>query len=110
MENKNMEEIIFTIIANAGSAKSLIYEAIDFAKNGDFEKANEKLDESNVFLLKAHEIQTEIITDEVNGNHMEVTMLFVHAQDHISAAIELKTLAEIIINLYTRINKLEGRQ
>ena len=108
MENKNMEEIIFTIIANAGNTKGLIYEAIDIAKDGDIEEAKKKLEESDEFLNKAHQIQTEIITNEVNGDHMDVTMLFVHAQDHISSAIELRTLAEVIIDLYARIKDVKG--
>lgn len=39
MENKNMEEIIFTIIANAGNAKGLIYEAIELSKDSHIEEA-----------------------------------------------------------------------
>ena len=110
MENKNMEEIIFTIIANAGNTKGLIYEAIDIAKDGDIDEAKKKLEESDEFLNKAHQIQTEIITNEVNGDHMDVTMLFVHAQDHISSAIELRTLAEVIIDLYARIKAVKGEE
>ena len=108
MENKSMEEIIFTIIANAGNTKGLIYEAIELAKIGHIEEAIKKLEESDEFLNKAHQIQTEIITNEINGDHMDVTMLFVHAQDHISSAIELRSLAEVIIDLYARIKTEKG--
>lgn len=41
---------------------------------------------------------------------MDVTMLFVHAQDHISSAIELRSLAEVIIDLYDRINNVQGEE
>lgn len=100
-----MEEIIFNLIANSGSAKSKVYEAIESAENGDFEKAESDLREANDFINKAHDTQSQLIAQELNGDKVEISLLFVHAQDHISTAIELKNLAEYIIRMYKKINK-----
>lgn len=107
MKDLNMEEIIFTIIASAGEAKSFVYEAIEYGQDGDFDKANESLEKANEAILKAHGIQSDLITREVNGEKIDVSMLFVHSQDHISSAIELKNLASYLINMLKRIDKLE---
>ncbi|WP_328751573.1 PTS lactose/cellobiose transporter subunit IIA [Facklamia lactis] len=105
-----MEEIIFEIIANGGNAKSLAYEAIMESENGHFEKAEALLKEADESLKLAHNTQTQLITDEVNGKHIQVSVLFVHAQDHLMSAIEVRSLAERFIHLNQRLAKLENRE
>lgn len=102
-----MEEIIFTIIASAGEAKSFVYEAIEYGQDGEFKEADKSLEKANEAILRAHGIQSDLITREVNGEKIDISMLFVHGQDHISAAIELKNLATYLINILKRIDKLE---
>ena len=59
-----MEMIIFEIISNGGTAKGLSYEAIASAEEGNFEKADELLKEADEYLVKAHQIQTDLIQSE----------------------------------------------
>ncbi|MDB1934540.1 PTS lactose/cellobiose transporter subunit IIA [Clostridium tertium] len=103
---ENMEVIIFEIISQGGTAKGLAYEALAAAEEGDFDKAEELLKEANVCLGEAHKIQTDIIQAEARGEKTEVSVLFVHAQDHLMTAIEAKTLIEHIIKLH---KKIEGK-
>ena len=63
-----MEMIIFEIISNGGTAKGLSYEAIASAEEGNFEKADELLKEADEYLVKAHQIQTDLIQSEAAGN------------------------------------------
>lgn len=104
-----MEEIVFNIIANGGDAKSLSYEAILEAENGNYDRAEELLIEADEALKIAHNTQTKIITDEVNGKHIDVSVLFVHAQDHLMTAMEVRTLAERFIFLNKKIDRLIDR-
>ena len=104
-----MEEIVFNIIANGGDAKSLSYEAILEAENGNYDRAEELLIEADEVLKIAHNTQTKIITDEVNGKHIDVSVLFVHAQDHLMTAMEVRTLAERFIFLNKKIDRLIDR-
>lgn len=99
----NMEVIILEIISQGGTAKGLAYEALEAAENGDFKKAEELLKESDECLREAHKIQTEIIQAEARGEKTEVSVLFVHAQDHLMTAIEAKTLIEHIIKLHKKL-------
>lgn len=106
---KDIESIVFEIISNGGNAKGLIYEAISCSEIGDFKEADALLEEADVYLTKAHKIQTELIQQEASGNHNEVTILFVHAQDHLMSAMEVKTMAEKLIRINKRIYDLEQK-
>ena len=102
-----MEDIIFSIIPYGGDAKALAYEAIEASDLGDFDKAQSLLDEADESLKVAHNTQTEMLTEEVNGNNKEVSLLLVRAQDHLMTAIEVRSLAERFIAINKRISRLE---
>lgn len=109
MDKEKLEIIVFEIVNSAGAAKGLAYEALKEASKGNYEKTEELLKEADKMLLEAHNIQTEIIQNEINGENLEVSVLFVHAQDHLMTAIESKSLIENMIEMYKKINKLEGK-
>lgn len=93
-------EAIMGLIVNGGNARSLAMQAIYAAKKYNFEEAAKKLEECNDFLLQAHHGQTELLTKEASGERTEVTLLMVHAQDHLMNAITVKDLATEIVDLY----------
>ncbi|EAG9877164.1 PTS lactose/cellobiose transporter subunit IIA, partial [Listeria monocytogenes] len=51
-------------------------------------------------LLEAHHSQTSLIQGEARGEKAEVSLLLVHAQDHLMNAITFKDLAKEIVDLY----------
>ena len=101
--------IVFEIIGNGGNAKGLVYEAIAESEKGNFDKAEELLKEADEYLLKAHNIQTDLIQKEAAGEHLTVNVVFVHAQDHLMTAMEVRTLAENIIKMNKRLSALEAK-
>lgn len=102
----DMEVIIFELISRGGTAKGLAYEALAEAEKGDYIKAEELLKEADKELLEVHKIQTGLIQSEAAGEKNEVSILFVHAQDHLMTAIEAKNLIECIIRMHKKIDKL----
>ena len=52
-----------------------------------------------------HRIQTDLIQEEARGNHAEISLLLVHAQDHLMNAITVKELAEEFITLHKRVEE-----
>ncbi|MFC6315336.1 PTS lactose/cellobiose transporter subunit IIA [Lapidilactobacillus achengensis] len=91
----------FNLISLAGSAKSSAYEAIEVAQKGDYQRAKELLKDADDILGKTHDIQVEDIQNLVDGKEVDpVNLIDVHAQDHVMSAIEVRNLAEIIINMY----------
>ena len=106
-EQKEQETLMAAmgLIANGGNAKSLAFEAIRLAKKGDIEGAREKLKESDKSLLEAHNSQTSLLTKEAQGDHMHVTLLVVHSQDHLMNAITFRDLAGEMVDLYEKLYK-----
>ena len=106
-EQKEQETLMAAmgLIANGGNAKSLAFEAIRLAKKGDIEGARAKLKESDKSLLEAHNSQTGMLTREAQGDHMHVTLLVVHSQDHLMNAITFRDLAGEMVDLYEKLYK-----
>ena len=104
-EQKEQETLMAAmgLIANGGNAKSLAFEAIRLAKKGDIEGARAKLKESDKSLLEAHNSQTGMLTREAQGDHMHVTLLVVHSQDHLMNAITFRDLAGEMVDIYEKL-------
>lgn len=87
-------EIAFEIILHAGNAKNDALEAMKEARLGRFAEARQKLDEANEELTESHKIQTDLLQGEAKGQRTEMSLILVHAQDHLSTAIFAIDLAE----------------
>jgi len=95
----NLEEIVFTIISHAGTAKSMCFEALHLARKGEFEKAQELMDEAKKELNETHDIQNSMIHKEACGEKQEVSLLLIHAEDHLMNAMLAKDLIEELIQM-----------
>ena len=103
MDEQNLEAIM-GLIMYGGNAKSDSMEALAAAKEGDFELADQKIKDAEASLVEAHHSQTGLLTQESQGNHMTVTLLTVHSQDHLMTSIAFTDLAKEIIDVYRRLN------
>lgn len=101
---ENLEQVAFSLIVHSGDGRSYAFEAIRAAKEKDFEKAEELLKLSSGEFEKAHHVQTELLTVEAEGNSSVITLLLVHAQDHLMTGITVKQLAEEIIDMRKEMN------
>lgn len=99
------EMIAFGLIAQAGDARSKAYEALAAAKKGDFEQAEELIAQAEASVLEAHRIQTSLLAKEANGDHTEVNVMLVHAQDHLMTAILAKELIAEMIEMYQAMSE-----
>lgn len=97
----------FHLILHGGNARSCSMEAIDCAKRGEFTEAEAKLQEALEELKEAHRVQTDLIQKEAGGEKTEVTLLMVHAQDHLMNAITVKELASEFVELYKKMSVTE---
>lgn len=97
----------FQIISEAGDARSKALEAIDKAAEYQFEEAEDLLKSATECMNKAHQIQTDLIVKEINGQPVDTHILMIHSQDHFAMATESIDMAKVIIALYKKINKLE---
>lgn len=100
-----MEEIIMNLIIHSGEVRSYSMEAMQFAKKGNISKAKELIEKAEVELSKAHKVQTSLIQKEAGGEKTEVSLLMVHAQDHLMTSMTLKSLAVEIIDIHEQLHK-----
>lgn len=104
-----LEQIAFTIIVHAGNARSLCFEALNMAREKKFTKANEALKKVKLELLEAHHIQTNMLQKEASGEQQQVSLLMLHAQDHLMCAMLAKDMAEQMIPLYEMQAELQQK-
>lgn len=105
-----MEEILFGLIVNSGEARSMAFEALTYARQGNFEKAKELLKEADKKSIEAHHIQTDLIQREAQGENLTVNILMVHAQDHLMTSLLAKELINEIIYLHEKVDSLKEKQ
>ena len=95
--------VSFEIVAAAGQARSLAFEALKAAKECDFTRADDLLKQSEEAFLEAHRQQTELLSREASGDHTPVDVLLVHAQDHLMTAMLAHELIAEIVDLRREI-------
>jgi PTS system cellobiose-specific IIA component len=105
----NNYEVIFNIILHAGNANSKYLLAIEDARMEKFDDALKNFNEAEEELHLAHRSQTAMVQDEARGKKVELSLLLVHAQDHLTMATTSKVQAEEFIHLYKVIHTLKER-
>ena len=93
-------EMAMQLIAGAGDSRSYSMEAISNAREGNFTEARACIEKAKEGMVRTHEVQTELIRGEMLGTKTEITLLMVHAQDHLTAAMLMRDMAEEFIHLY----------
>ncbi|WP_088014863.1 PTS lactose/cellobiose transporter subunit IIA [Gottfriedia acidiceleris] len=100
-----IEQTAFQLILHAGNAKSSLMESMQAAREGNLEEANSKIEEAKVELNLAHQAQTSLIQGEARGENVELSILLIHAQDHLMNALTMRDLVTEIIFLHEKLNK-----
>ena len=105
MDILSMDQVVMELVVNGGHARSKSMEAIKAARKGEIEFAKEKIKEANEALNKAHNFQTSLIQKEAAGEKVEISLLMVHAQDHLMNAMTVRDLAKEMISMYEEFRK-----
>ncbi|WP_145475683.1 PTS N,N'-diacetylchitobiose transporter subunit IIA [Yersinia similis] len=98
-----LEDVVMGLIINAGQARSLAYNALKQAKAGDFAQADELMAQSRKALNEAHLVQTQLIEADQGEGKTKVTLVLVHAQDHLMNAMLARELITELIELHQKI-------
>lgn len=98
----DLEGAVMSIIVNAGEARSLCMSALQNARNGDFSAAQALLADSDHYTKAAHRIQTQLIGEDEGQGKLPMTLIMVHAQDHLMNAILARELINEMVILYQR--------
>ncbi len=107
MDNEQSQLVAFTIISYSGAARALVHEAMDAMRQGDFELADQKMQEADEQLVQAHQAQTDLLHQFANGVEIEIQIIMVHAQDHLMTTMTLKEIAQEQKALCQQIQELK---
>lgn len=102
MDRVEANMIGFEIVAFAGEARTSLLEAINAARDGEYDKAEELIKEADESIKEAHNTQTQMLAQEARGEAVEVGFIMVHGQDHLMTTILLRDLVKHMIELYKR--------
>ena len=102
---EGLELTCFQIISSVGMARSFVIEAIQEAKAGNFEAAEQKINEGNENFTTGHHAHAQLIQQEASGEVTQMTLLLTHAEDQLMSAEAFKILAQEFIDLYKEIKK-----
>ncbi len=91
------------IIAHGGEGKSLAMMAIQKAREGNFAEAEELLKKSHESIVKCHQSHSELLFYDAEHQDLQLSMLLVHAADHLTSADMAEAMAEEIILLYKEV-------
>ena len=89
-EAEELEEVVMGLIINSGQARSLAYA-------GDFAAAKAMMDQSRMALNEAHLVQTKLIEGDAGEGKMKVSLVLVHAQDHLMTSMLARELITELI-------------
>ncbi|MNS10914.1 N,N'-diacetylchitobiose-specific phosphotransferase enzyme IIA component [compost metagenome] len=100
----DLEEQVMELIINSGNARSLAYMALACAKCGEISQAEEKMQEARDALNGAHLVQTKLIEQDQGEGKTKMTLIMVHAQDHLMTSMLARELISEMIELYKRLS------
>ena len=102
-EQMELEEQVMGIIINSGEARSCAYQALSLAKQGDFAGAEAKMELAREAANAAHLVQTKLIEADMGEGKTTMTLIMVHAQDHLMTSMLARELVKEIIELHKKI-------
>lgn len=102
---ENLEQIIMSLIMYGGDARAKSLSALEAVRDKKFAEAKQLLDSANENINLAHSIQTGLIQSEIRHEINTVSLLMVHAQDHLMNAMTIRDLVTIILEIQEKENE-----
>lgn len=103
--NLENAQVAMQIILHAGDARTKTMDALRALKEFDVESARKSLAAANEDIVKAHNVQTEALQKEADGEDVEYSVLFSHAQDSCMTVYSEMNLAGHFIDICESIDK-----
>lgn len=98
-----VEQAAFQIIASVGGARSNYIEAIHKAEAGDFDAAEQLIQEGQQMFVMGHDAHFGLIQNEAAGNQSEFALILMHAEDQLMSAEGFGILAREFVSVYKKM-------
>lgn len=103
----DLESTVMELILNAGEAKSMAMQALLAAKQREWAKVDDLPAESAAASRRAHDVQTTLIGLDEGEGKLPVTLVLVHAQDHIMTSMLARELITELIELHRGLQQVK---
>ena len=107
--SEQFEMLCFQVITFVGTARTHFINAIQSAKEGNFEEAQKLLKEGDDAFSQGHNGHADLLTMDANGELSGGLMLLMHAEDQLMSAENFKIIAEEMIASYEKMAELEKK-
>lgn len=104
-EDSPTMQAAFEIIANVGGAKSLYLEAVEAAKEGKFDEAQDFVKQADDAFLTAHNVHLKLLQVTAQGDGPDMNLILLHAEDQMMGTEIIRIMANDFIDVYRRINQ-----
>ncbi|MGT2832941.1 PTS cellobiose transporter subunit IIA [Streptococcus halotolerans] len=103
MNTEELQMAAFGIILSSGNARTIVHEAFAAMREGDYDKAEQLLEDANADMLEAHHAQTDLLQEYASGTEIKIEIIMVHAQDHLMTTMTLREVALEMLALYKKV-------
>ena len=102
---EGLELTAFQIISAVGTARSCYIEAIQEAKQSNYEAAEKLIAEGDEAFVEGHDAHAGLLQMEASGEGGNINLLILHAEDQLMSAEGFKTIALEFIEVYKRFDE-----
>ena len=102
--NEETVNYAMQIILHAGDARDHIKKSLNYVSRFEFSDAEEEINKANEEIVKAHRVQTDAIQKEMQGEELEYSLLFTHAQDTLMTIYSEINIAKQILKISKQLD------
>ena len=102
---ESFETSCFGIITYVGTARTYFINAVQCAKKGNFEEAQELIRQGDQAFTEGHHIHADLLALDANGELNQSGLILMHAEDQLMSAEAFKILSQEFMDLYKEIKK-----
>ncbi|MCG0748574.1 beta-glucosides PTS, EIIA [Lactiplantibacillus plantarum] len=104
--NTETQDIAMTLIAYSGEGSTLAFNALDAMHRDAFSESKMLLKQSSEALGKAHDVQTQLLVAEANGQQVSIDILLIHAQDHFMTSLLANELIAEMLKMSQKFERM----
>ncbi|MFJ6412449.1 PTS lactose/cellobiose transporter subunit IIA [Terribacillus saccharophilus] len=103
LEELTEEQVCFQMILHSGNARSKVLQALRLYREGDIEKVNDMLTDAEEDLSLVHKVHFQLVQQEAAGQQQELSLLFLHAEDHFMSTLTMKEMVKEMIPIFQEL-------
>lgn len=104
LEDLTSEQINFQLILYSGNARSKVIQSLREYREGNVEESELLIAQAEQDLAVAHDVHFQLVQKEAQGEKVEISMLFMHSEDHLMSTLTMKELVIELLDIFKAKN------